>query len=83
MDTGLDRSEFTQIDRLLFDRLLWGSLDPVSFRLRDGRSLTGQPSGVHRSGAIGSLNEAPKGRIDIDTAGGPVSISYEDIVGIE
>lgn len=79
----MDRSEFTQIDRMLFNRLLWGSLDPVSFRLRDGRSLSGQPLGVHRSGAIGSLNEAPRGRIDLDTADGPVSISYDDVVGIE
>lgn len=78
----MDRSIFTHIDQMLFHRLLWGSLDPVSLRLRDGRSVKGQPAGIYRSGAIGDANPSPEGRIDLDTAAGPVSIAYEDIVEI-
>lgn len=79
----MNESEFTDIDRMVFDRLHKGSLEPLTLRLKDGTRLTGQLVAIHRSGATGRTADEPRGEIRLDAKGGPVSVAYDQISGIE
>ena len=79
----MNDAEFTEIDRRLFDRLHRGALGPVAFRLKDGRTLTGQVLAVRRSGATGDVIGALGGEIRLDCAGGQAFLAYDQIGDIE
>lgn len=79
----MNDTEFTNIDRMVFDRLHRGSLAPLTLRLKDGTRLTGQIVAIHRSGATGSAQEEPGGEIRLDANGRLVSVGYDQISGIE
>lgn len=79
----MNDAEFTEIDRRLFDRLHRGALGPVAFRLKDGRTLTGQVLAVRRSGATGDVIGALGGEIRLDCAGDQAFLAYDQIGDIE
>lgn len=75
--------EFTDIDGRLFDRLHWGSLDSITFHLKDGRILTGQVLAVRRFGAAGNVVGALGGDIRLTGQAGHTSLSYDQIDHLE
>ena len=79
----MNDAEFTEIDRRLFDRLHRGALGPVAFRLKDGRTLTGQVLAVRRSGATGDVIGALGGEICLDAEAGQAYLAYDQIGDIE
>ena len=79
----MDDAAFTRIDGKLFDRLHRGALDPLSFRLKDGRTVAGQLVAIRRFGAVGDVVGMPAGEIRLDGASGTTTLSYGQIDDIE
>lgn len=73
----MNDAEFTRIDSGLFDRLHRGSLDPITFHLKDGRTLRGQVLALRRFGAAGDAAGALGGEIRL--AGRQPMLSYAQI----
>lgn len=78
----MDDVAFTNVDAKLFVRLHWGAPGPVTFHLRDGRTLTGDVIAIHRSGATGATHAAPGGSVRVRGGAGAADLSYDDIIDI-
>lgn len=79
----MDDAAFTSIDAKLFNRLHWGPLAPISVRLKDGRTLTGELLAVSRHGGVGNSGGAPSGEILLAVASARTSVSYDQILDIQ
>ena len=79
----MNEAEFAAVDRRLFERLHKGSHGPITLRLGDGRSVTGELVSIRRLGAAGAAVGAPDGEILLSGDSGETRLSYTQIEEIE
>jgi len=73
-------AHFSRIDRLLFQRLYAGPLDPLIFTLDDGATVSGELKSIKRIS-----QEQPSGvlgKIVLVTANGEIELDYKNIQNI-
>jgi hypothetical protein len=78
-----DLCHFISVDLQIFERLNCGDPRPFRLTLRDGRQITGEPTGIARgTGFAEEVASFPWGRVLMTTADGIVELDYLEIAEV-